>query len=494
MRNNRSSHSSLIRSGARPAPARPAVALSVSIAAVAAAIAAAPATAQPRDPTRERVRLIQESASRRAAEDSYLRLPRPGVRGREVGAWSSLTFLNLRNDDRRDPAPDLIHALLVQDFRVWMTGELSDEVSAYARFRDLKVNFYTQPGVVEPNTRSQEGVEVDLLYVDFNPETNLHVRAGRQFVRVGRGLALALDLDGVAVDHTLPDWTYRLFVGETLRRDVNIDSSIVGFDRRTQARTFYLAEVETRRLDGKRYYGYVTVQQDRSRSLDLAQIARPFGYNSYYLGLGTEGRWDPMLAYYMEAVYQGGSSMVDLPANPRVDIDAAGIVAGLLYYPKGRSRPLATLEYGFGSGDPSRASVTNTFGGKFAVNQDGNFLYFGAYDGGLALSPRLSNIHVIRAGYQVKPRPEGEHELPQLLLGGKLSYYFKDTANGLFSDTAARLASKDVGFGIDLFTAYRPFSDSSVLLQYGLFLPGSAYAPGTDDSGSRLLLTSTLSF
>jgi hypothetical protein len=467
---------------------------------LAAFLAGGPLVAQDLSATaRERFRLIQEDKSVKAADAEFLRLEQSGDRDLDIGGWSTTTYLDLTNDDHRRAVADLLESVTIEDYRFWVAAGLHKgrkvDVKSYARGRVLDVHFDTAPGVVAPDTRSQEGLELDLGYVDVTGTSGFSARAGRQFVRVGRGLTLALDLDGLDLAKARPSWTYRVFGGETVPRDPNIDTSVVGFARRTQRRAFVLGEVEHRTDSGAKYYGYVVVERDSSRSLDPAQRRRNFSYDTEYYGGGTAGRFNPLLHYFLEVIHQSGEVLIDVPTDPRVSIDGTGLLSGLLYYPKWRWRPLASLEYSLGSGDPRRGSVTNVFGGKQTITRDENFLYFGAFDGGLALSPRLSNLHVLRAGYQVKPLPaKDDQELPDLLIGTKGTLYWKDDVNGVISDPLAILASHDIGTAIDVFLAWRPFSDASMLVQYGRFIPGDAYMSGANDPSERLLAAGTLSF
>jgi hypothetical protein len=329
--------------------------------------------------------------------------------------------------------------------------------------------------------------------VDGSVSKRFTLRAGRQFVYLGRALVLSTDLDGGSVTHAEGPWRHRVFAGTSIRRDPNLDTSVVGFARGTQERHYYLAESSRTFESGTRAYGYLLAQQDDSRSLSAVQQARDFGYNTVHGGVGAEGTLDQLVHYYVEFVHQGGTALADAPGR-RVDIDANALLAGLLYYPRSDWHPLVTLELAHGSGDPARASVTNTFGGKLTATDDTNFMYFGVYDGGLALSPRLSNLNVARLGYQIKPLPRPGRKLPGLLVGAKVSGYWKDEANGVISDPLATLANRYVGWGADGFIGYRPLSDVSLLAQYGRFSPGSAYAAAAHDATNRVLLTSTISF
>lgn len=462
---------------------------------LAAALAVGPAQAQGTAATAvERVRQITDATRRQGDESSrFLELPTRIDRQTEVGGWVTITGLDLRDDDHNARKPDDIRTVLIKDFRVWVGGEITPELHYYVRGRKLDFDFDTRPGVPEPDLSLQESVELDLGYLDWNPDSHWAIRAGRQFTYVGRALVLSADLDGASVAFSEGPWRTRVFAGSSLHRDPNLDSSIVGFDKGTAKRHFYIAETSHTWRSGTRGYAYYMAQQDDSRSNSAAQRVFDFDYNSTYAGGGVEGSFHPLLNYYLEAVHEGGRMFADMPKK-RVSIDADAALAGLLYYPRWEWHPLITLEGAFGSGDPARSSVTGTFGGKLTATPDQNFMYFGTYDGGLALSPRLSNLGVMRFGYQVKPFPHEGRRLPGLLVGGKVSTYWKNENSGVISDPLATLAAHHVGSGLDLFVAYRPFSDLSVLGQYGNFVTGSAYAPGAQDTTHRVLLTSTLTF
>jgi hypothetical protein len=236
-------------------------------------------------------------------------------------------------------------------------------------------------------------------------------------------------------------------------------------------------------------------QDDNSRSLNPFQAVLPFRYDSNYVGAGTEGRFNLDLHYFAEVVHEGGRMMAQVVGTPRVRIDATGFTSGLLYYPKwGGFNPLLSAEYSFGSGDAARGSVTNTFGGKSTATTDQNFLYFGVFDGGLALAPRLSNIEVLRLGIQGRPLPKLTRELPELVVGAKYNRYWKDKAASPMSDPLSFVNSKDVGDGFDVFAASRLLSDVTAQIQYGYFDPGSAYPGDTRTPSERLLVSSTIEF
>lgn len=442
--------------------------------------------------TTERLRLIEAERQEALQPRQYLELPRSPDSPFDIGGWTTLTFIDFREDDHISTAPDPVEGLFLQDYRLWMKGGFTRETSYYLRLRHLEFGFQTAVGVPTPNTERQSDAIVDLGYVEYRPTSRWMHRFGRQFVRAGRGLSLATDLDGVDNVYQGNSWSYRLFLGKTINRDSNIDTSIVGFNEGNQDRFFYMGSGEYRTEDGDRYYGYALSQRDESDSDDPAQRLVDFHYHSNYYGLGTEGSFNPEVHYFFELIQEGGDTLADFGTRPRVEIDATGITSGLLYYPDWAGNPFLSLEYASGSGDPRRGSVTNVLGGKQTAERDQNFLYFGVYDAGLALSPRLSNLHVLRVGYQARPLPKDNQVLPDLLAGGKLSLYRKDSKDGVISDPSAIMASDDVGEAIDLFVGYKPLSDTSFLVQYGQFWPGAAYAPGGDHPSTRVLASFNL--
>ena len=442
----------------------------------------------------ERVRLVTDETRRQAAPPSnYFDLAKQEENQIDVGGWVTVTGLDFRDDDHNAKAPDTIRNVVIEDYRLWVGGEITDDLRFYLRGRKQNFDFSTAAGVPQPDFKSQEDVDLDLGYIDWAFAKNFSLRAGRQFVYLGRALTLSADLDGGGLTYADGPWQHHAFVGTSISRDPNIDTSVVGFTKRTQDRDFYIADTSYRFESGTRAYGYLMVQQDASKSLSAAQSKQDFHYDSVYGGVGAEGSLDQLLHYYAEFVYEGGNGLADVP-NKRISIDANAFLGGLLWYPESNWHPLVSLEVAHGSGDAARSSVTNTFGGKLTPTSDHNFLYFGSYDGGLALSPRLSNINIVRLGYQVKPFPHEGRQLPGLLVGSKISEYWKDENNGVISDPLATLATSYVGWGVDAFVGYKPFSDLSFLLQYGRFKPGNAYAAGAQDATNRILLTSTLSF
>lgn len=443
----------------------------------------------------ERRRLIQLHGRDPGQSTAFLNVPKAPGRAFDAGGWVTAASLDLRDDDKQAATPDSTHTLLLGDTRLWFAGELSDSVEFYVRVRHQDFKVRTEPGTAPTDLSQQEGVKLDQAFLDVQISKKLEARVGRQFVQVGRGLTLALDLDGAGLDYTDTQWHHRIFAGRSLDRDPGLDTSLPGYDQGLARHNFVFGESRMTAENGSQWYLYAMAHQDDSRTSDPFLSLLDFSYNSHYVGFGGEGRLHPLLNYYFEVVGESGTTIQGTPNFLRVPVTAYALTSGLQYYPRWFWNPQVSYEVSMGSGDRERQSVTDTFGlGNPTATGDNNFLYYGAYDGGLALSPRLSNLVVNRLGYQVKPLPHKGDELPQLVLGAVASKYWKDVRLGAVSDTVATQPQYDVGTGLDIYMGFRPLSDLSMLFQYGRFEPGDAYPADSRDAADRVFVTATQSF
>ena len=443
----------------------------------------------------ERLRLIEQRDRDVAEVPAYLQLPKPPGLAFDWGGWVTAANLGLHNENHNSKSLENTSNIFLEDTRLWFSGEASDAITYYVRVRHQEYIQSINAGGTPSDLAQQEGVQLDQAFVDVKVNKQVEARVGRQFTKIGRGLALALDLDAAHVEYHDTQWHHRAFVGRSLARDPGLDTSITGSTQGNAHYDFLGGESRLYARSGRQFYLYALVEQDESKSLAPAQARLDFSYDARYFGFGSEGRIDPMLNYFFEVVGEGGTTLQGLPPFLREPISAYAATSGLQYYPNWFWKPTVSLELSMGSGNRFRTSVTNTFsGGNPAPVADENFLYFGAYDGGLALSPRLSNLVVARLGYQVKPLPAGHDLLPELSLGATASKYWRDHVTGAISDTLATVPDADVGTALDVYAAARPLSDLSMLLQYGRFEPGRAYTPDAREANYRVFATATQSF
>lgn len=469
----------------------------LSILVLSLAVFAAPARAQVDEQVRTAAqyqvqRLDRQSRETAEARDYFKGLGqvRPGTR---AGGWFACTTLDFSELDHARQRLDPITRLLLTDVRLWASHVFDARHEAYLRVRKLEFDFTRDETLPFLDLRTKEQFDLDLAYYDL-PCGDASLRAGRSFMIMGRGLVLADVLDGLQVRRRFDSGlVLEGLAGTTLHRQDNLDTRVLGFDRGHNDRQFFGLQGSYRtRRHGILYHAFALAQVDETESEDPNQDALDFQYQSRYLGLGSSGILHHRLGFATEAVVERGSSR---GFDGRADIRASALTVNLDYrFPETWS-PVATLDYGLGTGDPNRLSVTSSLDlGPSALAGDENFLYFGQFDGGLALAPRLSNLHVWRLGMRCRPFHESVRWPSDLVAGFKVSAYHKHRNQGAISDPLASQALSDVGTALDLFTSWRALSDLSILLEYGGFKPGEAYRADARDNTDRFGLTSTLSF
>ena len=449
----------------------------------------------------ERLRQVeQQQRTGLESTEGYLHQTGSGRNLEGYGAWISDTYIDFQDDIHNRFKPDLIKSLDLRDLRLWYTFQIGDKFTGYFRAKTQNYDFTMGSGVAKPDFFQLQPVDLDLGYLEYRIDPLQKVRVGRQFIQVGRGFTLADNLDGVDYRATftkkLAGWDAEAFWGTTPNREFNIDDSIIGFNHGDTRRDFGFLEANYTHHSGNRYYAYHEFQTDSSATESLTQRAQDFHYNSNYTGVGANIRPNQDLLILTEGGFEGGSTRTDALGGARVDVSAEFFEAlGLYTLSQYHNNALVQAEYLWGSGDANRKNVVDSFGGKQDLSKDQNFLYFGRFDTGLALSPRLSNLHILRAGFQESLRMNGPRvHATDPLVGIKFTEYWKEHIAGAISDTLATGNGKHVGDAADMYLAWRIWSDTVLNVQYGHFKPGNAYPEGTRSGTDRYVVSTTLSF
>lgn len=444
--------------------------------------------------SRDVVRKLEQRRDQRAAEEFFKDAAhvRPGT---EYGGWTSVTWLDVDELDHNGALVDPVSDVFVLDWRLWVKHTINPRKSVYVRLRKLDLDIDTPPGIAALDVRTKEQLDLDLAHFEF-PVGATQVRLGRLFTRVGRGLTLSDTLDGARFDYrSRKGYALGGFAGSTIHRSDNVDTNVAGFDQGHNDRTFIGAQADYVTIGNHRVSVYAVDENDNTASANPFQDPATFHYDAYYLGLAAEGGLGPDTQYAAEVVRQRGSGGTQNGGQAQERVEAHAALLSVTHRLPGTSLPTLLFDYAIGSGDPQRLSVTDTgLAGARAGLGDHNFLYFGRYEGGLALQPRLSNLEVVRIGFQLKPLVELIAPPTDLLFGFKLSGYTKDTPTGAISDPLATLPARRVGFGADVYAAWKVFSDVDVLAEYGAFSPGDAYAPGANDATHKFAVTTTVSY
>lgn len=318
---------------------------------------------------------------------------------------------------------------------------------------------------------------------------NFAVQAGRQLVHWANGLTLSLELDGAVFTFEKNPVTLDVLIAKTRDSITDLDSSRPSFTTETD-RIFYGAKLTCNANSRHRPYVYVLAQDDRNpnEALNNAVLFNPvttvFNYDSYYIGVGSTGNLSDNLLYSVEFAYQGGktlSSSFTLDQNLNFtdfsgaqtedDISAAALDIQLDYLFNDVNRSRLSGELIIASGDGDRLHTTNTFGGNAPNTDDHAFNGFGLLNTGLAFSPNVSNLFLVRLGGSTFPCPS-TNMFKRLQVGTNLFIINKLNSSAPIDEDTSD--DTYVGFEADFFANWQITSDVSLALRYGVFFPGKA--------------------
>ena len=411
----------------------------------------------------------------------------------DYGLWVNHLFTDFTNDDNnasREDSTDWTDAL---DTRAWLRailrppfGSPGGEHSLYVRLKDKST--WRRPQN-ENGAYDHDGPHVDYLYasLDLRPA---FVQIGRRYYSVGQGIAYSNVNDGAELMLSFPTASLMGFVSRTLPHEDNIDLSIPGGKK--SGRTFYALEGKYIGVPNHGLYGYAVFQHDDSQEKPEDQT-QDYDYQSQYFGAGSEGKLLANVRYAAELILETGKSLTSVTSQER-RVEAWATDLSVTYDAQLPMQPTIYGEYAFGSGDPDRASVTDTLSGN-ASGADNNFLYFGYLRTGYALSPRLSNLRMLKAGMALKPLDRIRRwNLRELTTTVDVYRYSKDEPEGAIFDAQASEADDDVGTEVDLTLSWPLLSDCTLDIEYGHFIPGAAYPPATSNHTQYFAVSVTTTF
>ena len=313
------------------------------------------------------------------------------------------------------------------------------------------------------------------------PPVGLRVKAGREFMEIGTGLALSMPLDMVRFDASMENWEAMAFLGKTIHETRNLDdsSAVSGHQRRC----LWGGQITYTGLDDHRPFVYYLENQDKTKP-DPWESSQAYDYSSRYVGVGSEGTlFLPDLRYQAEVVGEFGKTYSHEAVSGRDRICAMATDFLLEYLFRVPTKPRVSFEHIWASGDDDRQlSATSTVYGNTTGTNDNAFNAFGFRDVGLAFSPRISNLHVYTLGASFYPLEK--HKLFRKLEVGTKTFFYHKSSTGPMSDTTADSDTRWLGWEWDVYCNWRVTSDLSWTLRYGAFMPGGAF----DDNSCRQFL------
>ncbi|PKK90806.1 MAG: hypothetical protein CVV64_07970 [Candidatus Wallbacteria bacterium HGW-Wallbacteria-1] len=404
----------------------------------------------------------------------------------EWGGWLNVSYYAFDEEDNQQGKDDILDDLFNLDNRIWIKKTTTTGNFFYLRTKTAYRRFGWSRGITF-DLDDTEQLGIDMAYVDFGAGPKHRFRLGRQYLHLGRGLVYSNVHDALSWNGMFGNWSLSAFFSQSLPNENNLDYSVPGASD-AQKRHFISVSGRYRTSRGSDYYLYYLTQRDNSTEKP-EDNGQEYDYDSQYLGFGTEGLFSKDFQYYAELVREDGKSFARGQNTVREQIDAWAAILGTKYYSQARTHPVFSLEWAFGSGDGDRNNVLTTANGNLAGTKDRNFLYFGSYDGGSALAPRLSNMSILRLGFSFKPF-EKYWRFKDFTFSAIYSDYTRLRENGAISDLEATIPGvSDIGKEIDLYVKWRIFSDLSLNMNFAKFDPGDAFAVGTRDS-ETLFMTS----
>jgi hypothetical protein len=404
----------------------------------------------------------------------------------ESGGLLSNSYNLYRNLDNDPSIKDTVFSILTQELWVWGKATFANGNYAYIRGRDSysqKQNSSVYTGI--PAGGNNEGPSLNMAYLSLRHKEDV-LSLGRQYFIVGRGIAYKDMNDGIQFTSYSDKWLFKFLFARSLPHEDNVDYSVPGYNKDGNDRYFFGGEVGYLVKQENKIYLFFLMQKDRSRPHPAD--AQNYRYDSQYFGSGFTGLKDNF-TFRGEIIKETGRSHTDSSAGEvmKKPIDAWAALLGVRYKSKQPFEPASDIEIAYGSGDKDRSNVTNTKDGGNINSKDTNFLYFGGYAGGYALSPRLSNLYIYKFDQSLKPF-YFTNSFKDITVGAKILAYLKDKKGAGISDSEASEKKHFVGTEFDFYFYWPITKDLNFVLRYGVFYPGDAYSKDTD-SNTKYLYT-----
>jgi hypothetical protein len=324
------------------------------------------------------------------------------------------------------------------------------------------------------------------------PITNLIIEGGRQYVHWFNGLVFSGEFDGVLVNIEHDKLALKGLAGTSTRRTIDIDSARPNYDTDTH-RDFFAGALTYRIDEHHTPFIYGLVQQDHndtgtySTTISGNNIDTEFDYESWYIGVGSQGSFSDQLLYNVEFAYQGGRGLSNSVSTTgtqatqtKEDISAWALAMNMTYQLKSENYTRFSGEVILASGDSDRFfSTSSSFGGNTSGTKDTAFNSFGSSDTGLAFAPDVSNLMMLRMGASTFPLINND-TFKRLQVGTNVYLFGKLNKNAPIDET-----SEDhtfLGVETDFFANWQMTNDLSMAVRYGVFFGGDAL---TENSNPR---------
>ncbi len=415
----------------------------------------------------------------------------------DYGGMARAAYYHYRDNIR-------MHTLRYYDLRLWSNLVYKDSQQIYVRVMGNISDYSSNDeySYMEENDLNVPRLDVGYYYGDVGRYLGvamidrLRLKVGRQYVRIGEGLVLDTRGDGALVEQKGDTFAFTGFILRSIYSEEGYDRSYPDYGHNKNLHSGF--EVGAKISDEVELFGYTTFLNDKRRDSRFTLAPLPnydyqkFKYNSRYHGIGLRGTLGTSLSWYGEYAVQKGKRYSDYQHTiltwgwSRDDIDAFGFQAGADYtFLDTPLTPTLSVQHVFGSGDHDMGvgsgmdtwgNTTNPFDPQYGGNKggttDNTFFSYGYINTGYAFFPLVSNVEVWRTGIDLTPFKN--HEIFGSLEGGFNYFrYRKHSSRGGMSDRGLDLAGEGsaLGYELDFYVAWRPYSDLSLIFLYGHFKP-----------------------
>lgn len=423
-------------------------------------------------------RLLEEQV-RTALDEELPATQRTAI---DWGGWYSFyTFLY-------DDGVNSSRTFRQHDGRLWASASVDEGAHQFYGRVKLQHEDWNSGDSYDGNDNDWVGPNLDRAYYQFdlrnamrayrgeNLDWNMKFKVGRDYMELGTGYALSWPMDHVLLTVEANEFEFKALMGRSVPSTYDIEQSRPVSSN--SDRNFFGGQIRYLGWEKHKPFIYYFYQDDQYDN-PLPHFLQDYDYETWYLGLGSVGELVKNLRYGTELVFEGGKSFGDGHWENADRVCAWGFDAGLEYLMVDKPlRPKLVFEYMFASGDGDRRlSPTDAAGGNTRGGDDG-FSGFGYRYTGLSLAPRLSNLHVWRAGAAFVPF-ESIESLQNMELGTDWFLYCKNKGGAAISDPTADEASNYVGWEMDYYLNWRVTSDLAWTARFGSFFPGKAYSDRT---------------
>ncbi len=403
------------------------------------------------------------------------------------GAWLTPLYLDTIEGSSR-------LGMTQTTIRAWLDAGLWQNISCYLRAMDKYQGVFVKNelGVMgESIDTSKNTFDLELGFFRYHTDNNIFkIEAGRRYFSVGTGLVMNGRGDGGEMNLFTPIADISILFAYTgfLNKNEN-PYNLSERDTADGAKRIFTGGLLEKRFWNQTLYFFSIIEIDFADDDDPSIKTR---YDAEYYAMGFRGYLGGYANYYSEFVYETGTSY-KLNSTEERNINAVALNCGLDIYLTLPTLPVLSFQYAFGSGDKDRGSYTVP--NANANSDDNGFMYFGTFHGGYGLRPVLANLHVFRAGFSLSPFWNSQTPaIRRISFIAKYSYYMKYYASGVINAGEAPLDDRDVGHGIDVALRWGAFYDLALFVNYGLFLPGSAYASDNNNPRNFIMVGANVMF